>query len=159
MRNGFRLAAAALALAAFAAPEALAQVATEHPAATGGGMPQLNFGHPLVVAQVVWLLIIFGLLYVVMERVALPGVARVLEERRRRIDGDLEAAQAAKARADEAMAEHRSATARARARACSNSCASRWVASHGAGGRYTTLRTPGMWFPFASVRNRISCPP
>lgn len=115
MLKRIRLAAATAGLALLAAaPAALAQVATEHPGATGGGMPQLNFGHPLVVAQVVWLLIIFGLLYVTMERVALPGVARVLEERKRRIDGDLEAAQAAKARADQAMAEHRTATAKAR---------------------------------------------
>jgi F-type H+-transporting ATPase subunit b len=115
MRNGIRLAAAALAgLALAAAPAALAQVAGENPGSTGGGMPQLNFGHPLVIAQVVWLLIIFGLLYLVMAQVALPGVASVLEERRRRVDGDLEAAQAAKARADEALAEHRAATAKAR---------------------------------------------
>ena len=115
MRNGIRPAAAAAAFVlALAAVPALAQVAGEHPGSTGGGMPQLNFGHPLVIAQVIWLLIIFGLLYVVMAQVALPGVARVLEERRRRIDGDLEAAQAAKARADAALAEHRAATARAR---------------------------------------------
>ncbi len=119
MRNGIRRVAAAAATASLAllaaAPAALAQVATEYPEATGGGMPQLNFGHPLVIAQVVWLLVIFGLLYVVMAQVALPGVASVLEERRRRIDGDLEAAQAAKGRADEALAEHRAATAKARA--------------------------------------------
>ena len=114
MRNRIRSAAAALVGFALAAAPALAQVADEHPGATGGGMPQLNFGHPLVISQVVWLLIIFGLLYFVMDRVALPGVASVLEERRRRIDGDLEAAQAAKARADEALAEHRAATAKAR---------------------------------------------
>jgi F-type H+-transporting ATPase subunit b len=114
MRNGIRPAAAAALGLALAAAPALAQVAGEHPGSTGGGMPQLNFGHPLVIAQVIWLLIIFGLLYAVMSQVALPGVAAVLEERRRRIDGDLEAAQAAKARADAALAEHRAATARAR---------------------------------------------
>jgi F-type H+-transporting ATPase subunit b len=117
MRNGIRLAAiavAGVALLGAMPPEALAQVATEHPEATGGGMPQLNLGHPLVIAQVVWLLIIFGLLYATMSQVALPGVAAVLGERRRRIDGDLEAAQAAKGRADEALAEHRAATAKAR---------------------------------------------
>jgi F-type H+-transporting ATPase subunit b len=118
MRNGIRriaaAAAAALGSALLAAAPALAQVAAEHPGATGGGMPQLNFGHPLLIAQVVWLLVIFGLLYAVMAQVALPGVASVLAERRRRIDGDLQAAQAAKARADEALAQHRAATAKAR---------------------------------------------
>src|SRR3712207_5409887 len=114
MSKGIRPAIAAALAWALAAAPALAQVAEEHPGATGGGMPQLNFGHPLVISQVVWLLIIFGLLSVVMHQVALPGVASVLDERKRRIDGDLQAAQAAKGRADEAMAEHRAATAKAR---------------------------------------------
>src|SRR3712207_9071320 len=102
MRNGIRFAAKAAATAGMAllaaAPAALAQVAAEHPEATGGGLPQLNFGHPLVISQVVWLLVIFGLLYTVMAQAALPGVASVLEERKRRIRRDLEAAQAAKVR-------------------------------------------------------------
>jgi F-type H+-transporting ATPase subunit b len=80
-------------------------------------MPQLDFGNPLLIAQVVWLLIIFGLLYYVMSVYALPRVASVLEERQQRIQGDLEAAHAAKAEADAAMAAHRDATARARAEA------------------------------------------
>jgi F-type H+-transporting ATPase subunit b len=85
--------------------------------ASSGGMPQLDFGNPWTIAQVVWMLIIFGLLYYVMAQYALPQVASVLDERRRTIDGDLEAAQASKAQADAAMAEHREATARARAEA------------------------------------------
>lgn len=80
-------------------------------------MPQLDFGNPLIIAQVVWLLIIFGLLYYVLSAYALPRVESVLEERRTRIAGDLEAAQAAKAQADAAMAAHREATAKARAEA------------------------------------------
>jgi F-type H+-transporting ATPase subunit b len=113
MRQSIRIAAVAL----LAALPAAAQVAEEHPGATGGGMPQLNFGHPLVISQVVWLLIIFGLLYYVMANYALPQVAGVLEERRRRIEGDLEAAQASKRSADAAMTEHQASTARARAEA------------------------------------------
>jgi F-type H+-transporting ATPase subunit b len=85
------------------------------------GMPQLAFGHPvqgrLLISHVVWLLIIFGLLYYVMARYALPQVGSVLEERRRRIEADLEAARAAKDSADRAVAEHEAATARARAEA------------------------------------------
>jgi F-type H+-transporting ATPase subunit b len=80
-------------------------------------MPQLEFGNPLLIAQVVWLLIIFGLLYHVMATYALPRVESVLEERATRIAADLEAAQAAKASADAAMAAHRDATAKARAEA------------------------------------------
>jgi F-type H+-transporting ATPase subunit b len=80
-----------------------------------GGMPQLDFGNPLMLAQVIWLLIIFGALYYVLSTIVLPRVASVLEERRSRIEGDLEAARAAKAEADSAMAAHQAATARARA--------------------------------------------
>ncbi|MGG5823036.1 F0F1 ATP synthase subunit B' [Falsiroseomonas sp. HW251] len=83
-------------------------------------MPQLDFGNPLLIAQVVWLLIIFGLLCYVMATYALPRVAEVLEHRDGRIRGDLEAAQAAKAEADAAMAAHREATAKARADAQSS---------------------------------------
>src|SRR3712207_1122738 len=74
------------------------------------GMPQLAFGHPeqgrYLVANVVWLLIIFGLLYFVMAQYALPRVESVLAERRSQIEGDLEQAYAAKQRADSALAEH-----------------------------------------------------
>ncbi|WP_235907618.1 F0F1 ATP synthase subunit B family protein [Siccirubricoccus phaeus] len=85
------------------------------------GMPQLAFGHPeqgrFLVANVVWLFILFGLLYVLMANYALPRVASVLAERQARIEADLEQAQAAKQRADAALAEHQAATARARAEA------------------------------------------
>jgi F-type H+-transporting ATPase subunit b len=80
-------------------------------------MPQLDFGNPLMIAQIVWLLIIFGVLYFILNTYALPRVAEVLEERRARIAADLEAAQAAKAEADAAMAAHREATRKARAEA------------------------------------------
>ena len=97
---------------------AMAQVASEHPGATSSaGMPQLDFGNPWTIAQVVWMLIIFGALYYVMARYALPQVESVLEARRARIEGDLESAQAAKQRADAAMADHQAATAKARAEA------------------------------------------
>ncbi|CAA9240221.1 MAG: hypothetical protein AVDCRST_MAG27-1495 [uncultured Craurococcus sp.] len=106
------------ALLSLATLPAMAQVASEHPGATSSaGMPQLDFGNPWTIAQVVWMLIIFGALYYVMARYALPQVEGVLEARRARIEGDLESAQAAKQRADAAMAEHQSATAKARAEA------------------------------------------
>lgn len=105
-------------LLSLAALPAMAQVASEHPGATSNaGMPQLDFGNPWTIAQVVWMLIIFGALYYVMARYALPQVESVLEARRARIEGDLESAQAAKHRADAAMAEHQAATAKARAEA------------------------------------------
>jgi len=80
-------------------------------------MPQLDFSNPLMISQLVWLLIIFGLLYYVMAVYALPRVESVLEDRRRRIEGDLEAAQAMKNGAEAAMAAHHAATMKARAEA------------------------------------------
>lgn len=114
MRQSFRTAGLALTLGM--AP-ALALAADAHGEAGGGGMPQLRFDDPWMLAQVVWLLVIFGLLYYVMARYALPEVESVLTTRRQRIDGDLEAAQEAKGRADAAMAAHRAATAQARSEA------------------------------------------
>ncbi len=111
MSKSFSLAATAL--LALAPAVAMAEEHAEH----AGGMPQLRFDDPMLLAQVVWLLIIFGLLYVLMHSYALPRMASVLDARRQRIDGDLDAARAAKDRADAAMAEHRTATAKARAEA------------------------------------------
>jgi len=112
MSKSLRLAA----LTALALLPAAAGIAAEADHG-GGGMPQLRFNDPMLLAQVVWLLIIFGLLYFIMANYALPQVAGVLEARRNRIDSDLDAARAAKERADAAMAEHRAATARARSEA------------------------------------------
>lgn len=80
-------------------------------------MPQLEFGNPLVLAQAVWMLVIFGVLYYVLRTYVLPGVGEVLENRAARIAADLDAAHEAKATADAALAELRAATARARAEA------------------------------------------
>jgi F-type H+-transporting ATPase subunit b len=86
-------------------------------AAKAAGMPQLDFANPLTTSQVVWGAIIFAVLYVVLSRIALPKVGAVIEERARHIASDLEAAQASKARADEAAKHVAEATARARAEA------------------------------------------
>ncbi len=80
-------------------------------------MPQLEFGNPLILSQVLWLLVIFGALYLIVSKVALPPVASVLEERAARIAADLEQARALKDEADRAMAEAEKAQAKARAEA------------------------------------------
>ncbi|UFN51258.1 F0F1 ATP synthase subunit B' [Roseomonas sp. OT10] len=82
-----------------------------------GGMPQLDFSNPLMISQIVWLLILFGAFVFLCAYFLLPPVAEVLEDRRRRISSDLEAARAAKAEADAAEAAHRDASAKARAEA------------------------------------------
>jgi F-type H+-transporting ATPase subunit b len=85
----------------------------------GAGMPQLDFANPLTKAQVIWGAIIFVVLYLLLSRWGLPQVASVLAEREGKIAGDLEAARAAKARADAAIAELGEATAKSRAEAMS----------------------------------------
>lgn len=114
MRRVTLLAALAATLPAMAMAASTSAVPVE-------GMPQLAFGHPeqgrLLVGQVVWQLIIFAALVFLMARIALPRVGEVIERRQSRIAADLEAAQAAKAEADAAMAAHRAATEEARAQA------------------------------------------
>ncbi len=80
-------------------------------------MPQLDFANPMLVAQVVWLLIIFGVLYFLLSTRVLPRVGEVLEARAARIAADLDAAEGARREAEAAMAELRVATDRARAEA------------------------------------------
>lgn len=85
------------------------------------GMPQLAFGHPvqgpLLIGQVVWQVIIFFSLFLVLAFVALPRLGAVMDHRRQRIEGDLEAARAAMQSADAAIAAQREATQTARAEA------------------------------------------
>ena len=80
-------------------------------------MPQLDFSNPLTIAQVVWMAIIFGLLYYLLARYALPQVAAVVDARAQRISGDLDSARLAKAQSDAAIAEITEAGRRANAEA------------------------------------------
>ncbi|WP_158805200.1 MULTISPECIES: F0F1 ATP synthase subunit B [unclassified Acidisoma] len=77
-------------------------------------MPQMDFKNPLTASQVVWLVIIIVALYFILSRWALPAVGEVLADRAKRIETDLEAARAAKAEADAAVAELNSAMKAAR---------------------------------------------
>lgn len=94
----------------------LGMIAVIRPAAAAG-MPQLQFNNPLTLGQVFWGAIIFLVLYLLLSRSALPRVASVLAERRGRIEGDLDAAEAARREADTAIAELRLARRQASAEA------------------------------------------
>lgn len=54
--------------------------------------------------QIVWLVVIFGVLYVLMSRLALPRVGGILENRAAKIAGDLDASREMQAKAQAAAA-------------------------------------------------------
>ncbi|MGB8276005.1 MAG: F0F1 ATP synthase subunit B' [Alphaproteobacteria bacterium] len=78
-------------------------------------MPQ--FDPSTFPTQIFWLVLIFVVLYLVMARVALPRVAQVLDERRDRIDDDLDKAEQLKKEAEEAAQAYERTLQIARARA------------------------------------------
>jgi F-type H+-transporting ATPase subunit b len=69
------------------------------------------------VPQLVWLVITFGVLYVLMSRMALPRVAGIIEGRRERVAGDLGKAADLNEQADQAQSEYEQALADARTKA------------------------------------------
>jgi F-type H+-transporting ATPase subunit b len=68
-------------------------------------------------SQILWLVIAFGLLYLLMSKVALPRIAGILADRSSKISSDLAAAQKAKADSDEAIAAYETSLIKARAKA------------------------------------------
>lgn len=65
-------------------------------------MPQFDFAH-VFWPQLAWLALFFAVLYFGVVRLTLPKLGRVIGEREDRISGDLVAAKAAKAAADEVI--------------------------------------------------------
>ena len=80
-----------------------------------GGFPPFN-SHTFP-SQLVWLALFFILLYALMAKWALPQVARVIENRQKRIADDIAEAGRFKQQSDEAVAAYEKALAEARARA------------------------------------------
>lgn len=76
-------------------------------------MPQ--FDPSMMIPQIFWLVVTFGLLYVVMSRIALPRVTTILEDRQDRIDNDLDKAAQLKHEAEEVMMAYELAVSEARA--------------------------------------------
>ena len=78
-------------------------------------MPQLN---PLDWGpQLIWLLVTFGILYLLMVKVALPRIGSVLDARAARIANDLAMAEKLKRETEEAIAAYEQALAEAKQRA------------------------------------------
>ena len=90
---------------------------TEHvPAGEhGGGFPP--FQKDTFASQLVWLAITFVLLYLLISRIAVPRIGGIFEERSKRIQGDLAAAQRLKAESEAALASYEKALADARGNA------------------------------------------
>lgn len=65
-------------------------------------------------SQAFWLIVTFGVLYIVLWKAALPRVSTILLDRQERIDDDLRKAEEFKAEADEAMAAYEKLVADAR---------------------------------------------
>jgi len=85
--------------------------ASEH----GRGFPP--FEKQTFASQLLWFALTFVVLYLLMSRLALPRIGSILEERRRRVEGDLAEAQRLKEASDAAIAAHEKALAEARGRA------------------------------------------
>jgi F-type H+-transporting ATPase subunit b len=89
-----------------------AQAAAEH---GSSGLPQLDFtSFP---SQIFWLAVTIFVLFQLMNKVALPRIASVLEERADAIANDLDRAEEFKQKAAEAEAAYQQALADARAKA------------------------------------------
>lgn len=68
-------------------------------------------------SQLLWLAITFGLLYVLMSKVALPRIGSILENRKSIVDADLAAADASRQKTDAAIAAYEAALTDARSKA------------------------------------------
>lgn len=79
-------------------------------------MPQIEQVYTFP-SQIFWLVVAFAVLYFLMSKVALPRLGRVIEERRRRLDEDLEKAAQMKTEAEAVIAAYEKALADARAQA------------------------------------------
>jgi F-type H+-transporting ATPase subunit b len=81
------------------------------------GLPQMD--PTTFPSQLFWLVVTFGLLFLVLWRVTLPRIAGVIGDRRNRIEGDLETAEKMRNDAAEALKAYETALATARGGAAS----------------------------------------
>lgn len=80
-----------------------------------GGLPQLNTEY--FAPQLIWLALTFAALYFLMSRIALPRIGEVIEERRDRVQRDLDEAERLKGETEKALAAYEQALTDARGKA------------------------------------------
>ncbi|MFN3389153.1 MAG: ATPase [Allosphingosinicella sp.] len=80
-------------------------------------MPQIAQISEIFASQLFWLVLTFGLIYVVIGRGMLPKIEGVVDKRNRQIADDLAAADAARSRADEIEESYQARAAENRAEA------------------------------------------
>ena len=102
-------------------------------------MPQLE-QFDTYISQIVWLIVTFGVLYLIMWKAALPRVADVLQERQERIDDDLRRAEDLKKEAQSILDSYEAAVAAARSQAQTVLRQSADSFAEEAAGRHETLR-------------------
>ncbi len=78
-------------------------------------MPQLDPAS--FASQIFWLFICFTALYVIMSRWALPRIGSILQERRNKIENDLERAEQLRQEAEKVLSSHEAALADAHQKA------------------------------------------
>ena len=86
-----------------------------HEAGQKGAFPPLDPNH--FAPQIIWLAITFAMLYWLLSKVALPRIGEVIEERRDRIQRDIDAAEALKAEMEKAIADYEQSLSEARTKA------------------------------------------
>lgn len=84
-------------------------------AAASGGMPQFDFS--TFASQITWLVITFGILYLVLAYVILPKIGDTIANRRNRIADDLDTASRLQREAEEAEKAYERVLADAKAKA------------------------------------------
>lgn len=85
---------------------AIAVALTAGPAlAESDGLPQMRQVDTFA-SQIFWLVVTFGVLYLVMTKVALPRITNVMEERQGKIEGDLARAERLKQEAEQVLADY-----------------------------------------------------
>ena len=87
-----------------------AQQAQAHETGGGGGGGPFDINPGLII----WTLVVFGILLVLLWRLAFPAIVRSVEERERRIQKQLEDAEKANAEAQRLLEEHKKQIAAAR---------------------------------------------